>query len=143
MTRIRGASIGDIEGISLVSSFLGYPPSSIEESRKRLEDILASESDFVWVYEDNGKIMGWLHLFLAIRLASPKFAEIGGLVVDESCRRSGIGGKLVGEAILWSRQNNLSLRVRCNFNREEANKFYRSLGFETKKTQKIHELPSS
>ena len=143
MTKIREASIEDTEGISLVSSSLGYPPSSIEESGKRLEDILASKSDFVWVYEGNGKIMGWLHLFLAIRLASTKFAEIGGLVVDESCRRSGIGGELVGEAIQWSRQNNFPLRVRCNFNREEANKFYRSLGFESKKTQKVHELSFS
>jgi ribosomal protein S18 acetylase RimI-like enzyme len=143
MTTVREASIRDADGISQVSSCLGYIQSSREESKKRLEAVLASDTDIVWIYEEGTKIKGWIHLFVAIRLASEKFAEIGGLVVDQSYQRSGIGRKLVETAIKWSEQNNLSLRVRCNSEREGANKFYKSLGFKVQKTQIVHEQTSS
>jgi ribosomal protein S18 acetylase RimI-like enzyme len=143
MTTVREASIRDADGISQVSSCLGYIQSSREESKKRLEAVLASDTDIVWIYEEGTKIKGWIHLFVAIRLASEKFAEIGGLVVDQSYQRSGIGRKLVETAIKWSEQNNLSLRVRCNSEREGANKFYNSLGFKIQKTQIVHEQTSS
>lgn len=139
MTSVREASIGDVDGISQVSSGLGYTQSSTEESKKRLEEVLASNTDIVWIYQDGTKIKGWIHLFVALRLASGKFAEIGGLVVDQPYQRSGIGRKLVETAIKWSAQNNLSLRVRCNSEREGANKFYKSLGFKVQKTQIVHE----
>lgn len=143
MTTVREASIGDADGISQVSSCLGYTQSSTEESKKRLEEVLASDTDIVWIYQDGTKIKGWIHLFVALRLASEKFAEIGGLVVDQSYQRSGIGRKLVETAIKWSEQNNLSLRVRCNSEREGAHKFYKSLGFKVQKTQIVHEQTSS
>ena len=143
MTTVREASIGDADGISQVSSCLGYTQSSTEESKKRLEEVLASDTDIVWIYQDGTKIKGWIHLFVALRLASEKFAEIGGLVVDQSHQRSGIGRKLVETAIKWSEQNNLSLRVRCNSEREGANKFYKSMGFKVQKQQIVHEQTSS
>jgi ribosomal protein S18 acetylase RimI-like enzyme len=143
MTTVREASIRDADGISQVSSCLGYIQSSREESKKRLEAVLASDTDIVWIYEEGTKIKGWIHLFVAIRLASEKFAEIGGLVVDQSYQRSGIGRKLVETAIKWSEQNNLSLRVRCNSEREGAKNFYKSLGFKVQKTQIVHEQTSS
>jgi len=143
MIEIREALAEDIEGINMVSAYLGYSLSSIEVATTRLEEIIASDSDHVWVYLDDNTVKGWLHLFVALRLASPKFAEIGGLVVDESSRRKGIGGKLVREAIQWSKANSLPLRVRCNTDREQANCFYKSLGFINKKTQKVHEISSS
>lgn len=142
MTTVREASIRDVDGISQVSSCLGYTQSSREESKKRLAEVLASDTDIVWIYEEGTKIKGWIHLFVAIRLASEKFAEIGGLVVDQSHQRSGIGRKLVETAIKWSEQNNLSLRVRCNSEREGANKFYKSMGFKVQKQQIVHEQTS-
>jgi N-acetylglutamate synthase-like GNAT family acetyltransferase len=139
---IRQATIGDADQISLVSVHLGYTMSSNEIAKNRLMEIIESASDHIWVYEENKKIKGWLHLFISLRLASPEFAEIGGLVVDKACRRSGIGKKLVGQAIEFSRFNNMPLRVRCNAAREEANKFYESIGFECIKTQKVHQICS-
>jgi N-acetylglutamate synthase-like GNAT family acetyltransferase len=99
MTTVREASIGDADGISQVSSCLGYTQSSTEESKKRLEEVLASDTDIVWIYQDGTKIKGWIHLFVALRLASEKFAEIGGLVVDQSHQRSGIGRKIFKSSV--------------------------------------------
>lgn len=143
MIVIREALSEDIEGINIVSAYLGYEPSSIEVARQRLEGIMVSNSDYVWVYIEGNIVKGWLHLFVSKRLASPEFAEIGGLVVDKLSRRDGIGKKLVEEAIQWSKINKLPLKVRCNSNREEANRFYESLGFKNKKIQNVHELSFS
>lgn len=138
MSEIRVATIEDAEQINRVSAHLGYQQSSNEAAGKRLAEIMESTSDHVWVYEEEGEVKGWLHLFVALRLASPGFAEIGGLVVAPSRRRSGIGRKLVERALEWSKASNLELRVRCNASREEANRFYRSIGFESLKTQQVH-----
>ena len=142
MPVIREATIGDADQVNLVSANLGYTTSSNEEAKTRLTEIKESTSDYVWVYEEDKEIKGWLHLFISLRLASPKFAEIGGLVVDNAYRRSGIGRKLVVQAIHFCRSNNIPLRVRCNTTRAEANKFYESIGFECKKTQKVYQIRS-
>ena len=140
MIQVREAVAKDINEINSVSAHLGYSPSSINTAENRLNDILNSESDFLWVCTEGNTIRGWLHLFVALRLASPKFLEIGGLVVEESSRRQGIGRELVNEAIRYSKRSKLSLRVRCNSNRKSANQFYKDLGFVTNKKQNVHEI---
>ena len=140
MPKIREATIEDADQINLISAQLGYQKSTDEEAEKRLREILESTSDYIWIYHEDRKLKGWIHLFVSIRLASSGFAEIGGLVVDKSCRRSGIGRKLVEQARQWSKINNMPVRVRCNANREVANRFYQSIGFDCLKTQKIHQL---
>lgn len=140
MSNVRAARHEDLPGINHVSGFLGYAASSLEESRNRLEAILRSEVDELWVYEHNDEIRGWIHAFVATRLASPSFVEIGGLVVDGEYRRQGIGRDLVQAAVDWSRREQLSLRVRCNSKRDGANLFYKNLGFENSKSQIVHAL---
>lgn len=140
MPEIREASIEDSDQINKVSEHLGYKPLSNEEAKAQLLEIIESASDYVWVYAEGKKIQGWLHLFISERLASPRFAEIGGLAVDKSCRRSGIGRKLVEQAMYWSKSNSMYLRVRCNASRAEANKFYERIGFECEKNQKVYQI---
>jgi len=139
MPEIREATIDDSDRINRVSAHLGYASSSSEEARDRLVTIMASAADRVWVYEEDNEIKGWLHLFVSVHLASPRFAEIGGLVVDKTCRRRGIGRKLVERAMQWAKSSNLPLRVRCNASREAANRFYETIGFACIKTQKVHQ----
>ena len=81
--------------------------------------------------------MGWIHLFLARRLASSEFYEIGGLVVSPKVRRQGVGRALVAQAHEFSTANNLTLRVRCNARRIAACQFYRELGFHEDKSQQV------
>ena len=143
MRKVREAVIEDIQQINFVSAYLGYSPSSETTSENRLKEILNSKSNFVWVCLEENTIKGWLHLFIALRVASPKFLEIGGLVVDESSRRKGIGQELVKEAMQYSNEKKLSLRVRCNSERQVANRFYEDLGFKNNKKQNIHEISYS
>jgi len=137
MDNIREASFQDFKSIYYLSQFLGYEESSEKLAAIRFQNILDSIDDKVWIFEVGNSIYGWLHVFTAYRIASPHCAEIGGLVVDPSCRRQGIGGRLVDHATNWAKLKNLSLRVRCNSTRKDTHEFYTLLGFSYRKTQYV------
>jgi len=139
MSHIRRANQTDSEIINQLSAGLGYDHVSRDIADKRLRKILKSDVDYLWVYEDDNQIRGWIHLFTALRVASSSFSEIGGLVVSENYRRKGIGQSLVHHAIKWAKLNNLKIRVRCNANREETHIFYKSIGMTQLKSQLIFE----
>ena len=81
---IREAIKSDFENIDNLSQELGYNSQRKEIVFQGLENILNSSTDNLLVYENNGVIQGWIHFFIANRVASESFVEIGGLVVDSS-----------------------------------------------------------
>lgn len=142
MSKIREAQPEDIEQLIQISTSLGYEEMSAEFAKRNISQILNSNTDRIWVYEEEEIIKGWLHIFIALRLASSNFAEIGGLAIKESSRRTGIGRKLVEKAMQWATSNQLPVRVRCNTIRSDANKFYEDVGFIFKKEQRVYEKRS-
>jgi len=106
----------------------------------RLSAILQSINDNVWVIEEAGNLLGWIHVFKAHRVASRLFYEIGGLVVDPTARHKGYGRKLVEFVAKIAETDNIALRVRCHSQREEAHAFYKRLGFSSNKTQKVFQM---
>jgi len=90
--------------------------------------------------EDNSQIIGWLHAFLALRVASASFVEIGGISVLSSRRKKGIGRGLIFQAQSWAAESGLALRVRCNSLRGETHRFYGAVGFSRVKEQYVFEI---
>ena len=88
---------------------------------------------------EDGLIKGWVHVFIANRVASSPFLEIGGLAVSSEFRREGIGRELVNYALKWANERNLKTRVRCNSKRMNAHDFYLAMGFTKAKEQYIFE----
>jgi len=85
---------------------------------------------------ETGKAVGWLHVFVCHLMESDPYAEIGGLVVDELCRGSGIGQRLLDQAEAWARTKACaSIRLRSNIIRKEAHHFYLKRGYTVTKTQ--------
>ena len=114
---------------------LGYP-SSLEDLRSRLELVLAREDHAVFVAEEEGALLGWIHVLAFDSLATERCALVGGLVVDETRRRSGLGRGLVALAEDWSRAHGLDvLRLRSRESRTGAHRFYERLGFRFVKRQ--------
>ncbi len=142
MNRIREAQEEDIPSIIELSAGLGYDDTPPDIAYKRILKILTSETDQLWVFEENHQLKGWIHLFTAKRVASPPFAEIGGLVVSSTSRREGIGKQLVSHANQWAQKHDLKLRVRVNEKRISACEFYRSIGFSDLKSQVVFEIGS-
>lgn len=138
---IRTARPDDAAGLAALSAELGYPCST-DELRTRLAAVLGRDGHTVVVAcEDDGAVIGWLHVFLALRVESAPFAELGGLVVAERCRRRGAGRQLVAQARAWAiRRDVRRLRVRTRVGRADAEAFYERLGFAEAKQQRVFDL---
>jgi len=142
MPNIRAARASDSHPINQLSLLFGYPQTSGDLTSVRLNELINSDSDKVWVFEQHNQVLGWIHLFVAKRLASATFVEIGGLVVSADFRRQGIGRQLVERANSWAREKHLSFRVRCNAKRDDTCNFYKAVNFTELKNQVVFEAGS-
>ena len=135
---VRPASPPDSKDISQLSAQLGYPAPPVA-IRKRLSAIGKSRDHAVFIAETSeGSVAGWVHIFIRISVESDRFAEIGGLVVDEAHRTAGIGRLLVKACEGWARKKKCaSVRVRTNVMRKETHQFYENLGYAIQKSQTV------
>ena len=131
---IRAAKNADALPINEVSQHLGYSQLSDDEAYEKLEFLIKSSQNHVHIAEVDGRIVGWIHIFYASKLASESFYEIAGLVVAPEYRNEGVGRSLVDYVL---RHFNAKFRVRCNENRIDAHQFYESIGFKNNKIQYI------
>ncbi|MFZ0708026.1 MAG: GNAT family N-acetyltransferase [Candidatus Korobacteraceae bacterium] len=133
---IRLATAGDLEDIARLSGQLGYPATP-DETIERLRAINRYPEHAVFVAAADGKLAGWMHVFVRPSLTTETSAEIAGLVVDEHCRSHGVGEALIGEAERWATEQGCRMvTLRSNVKRLRAHAFYERLGYETVKTSK-------
>jgi len=137
---VREAVAKDAEDITGLSKQLGYSLSA-DDTLQNLTTIRENKNEMVLVATNEEKVVGWIHAFLATRVESGSFCEIGGLVTDAQYRRMGIGKLLIEHIKSWCMTREISVvRVRCNTKRTEAHKFYSGLGFNENKQQKVFEM---
>ena len=138
LLKIREASLDDVPSLAALSTQLGYP-STPQQIVDRLSVILPSRDQLVLVAcLPNDTIVGWTHAFIACRIESESFAEIGGLVVAENHRGRGIGTLLIAAAEDWAKHHGTEkLRVRSRSTRHAAHVFYERLGFARSKEQLV------
>jgi GNAT superfamily N-acetyltransferase len=135
---IRHAIATDAAALAALSTQLGYPTQP-EGAAERLSGL--GDGGAVLVAEEEGAIVGWIHVCGIRFFQSPPFAEIGGLVVDEAVRGRGVGKLLVGAAVRWTEEQGYAkLRVRSNVVREDAHRFYEREGFRRVKTQAVFDF---
>ncbi len=133
---IRKAIKSDAASLAALSGELGYPTSSLQ-IEDRLDKLSFNSDNGIYVAELDS-IVGWIHVAIIQSLESNPFVEICGLVVAESYRGVGIGTRLVAMAENWAREKgHKHIRVRTNVLREGTRKFYRQVGFQSKKTQEV------
>jgi GNAT superfamily N-acetyltransferase len=135
---IRRATMDDSSALADLSTQLGYPTSQIQ-SANRLGVILDSNKHAIIVAcLADGTVVGWVHVFLAFRVGSDPFAEIGGFVVTKEFRRRGIGRCLLEAIEEWVIQSGIAkLRIRSRSNRVDTHIFYGRLGFSKSKQQHV------
>lgn len=133
---IRLAAAADAEDLARLSGQLGYP-STAEEAIGRLRAVSQYREHAVFVAEVDGRLAGWIHVFLRPSLTTEPSVEVAGLVVDEHTRSHGIGQGLLAEAERWAvEQDYHTVTLRSNVKRLRAHAFYERLGYETIKTSK-------
>jgi GNAT superfamily N-acetyltransferase len=136
MKMIRNAQVTDINEISRLCSQLGYKVNP-EEIAFRLERLIQNEENAIFVFESQGSLSGWVHVF-GKHLIELEYAEIGGLVVDNNFRRQGIGEELMRKSEEWAKENGYnSIRLRSGGQRKEAHKFYEKIGYKNINWQQL------
>ena len=132
---IRPAKLEDASAIAELCGQLGYA-SSADEVTHRLEQMAGFPFHALYVADKDGQISGWIHVH-AYPLPEADFrAELGGLVVAEKHRGSGVGKTLLTAAEEWARRNGCrELWLRSNVIRTEAHQFYLARGYEIVKSQ--------
>ncbi|MBV9626190.1 MAG: GNAT family N-acetyltransferase [Acidobacteria bacterium] len=135
---VRAAQASDGKAIAALAVQLGYQCMA-PQVRKRLDDMKDSRQYrvFVAVLPD-GEVVGWIGVYILRAVQLDTFAEISGLVVDETLRSRGIGKALLNAAEDWARRVGCAaISVNSNVIRDRAHRFYLSNGYELIKTQKI------
>jgi GNAT superfamily N-acetyltransferase len=136
--KIRPCSPADSDAVSRLSGQLGYPANA-EDVQAHLREIQQDVDHCLLVLEGkDSAVAGWIHVFKTKRAFTPAFAEIGGLVVDESSRGTGIGRKLLAAAEEWALEHGCKrMLVRSRVTRTLAHHFYEDAGYEVLKTQAV------
>ncbi|MEA4909743.1 MAG: GNAT family N-acetyltransferase [Chloroflexi bacterium] len=133
---VRLARPGDIPRLAELCGQLGYP-SETAQVQQRFDLIAASTQQAILVVEHSRDgVVGWAHVLRQCFLESDPFAELGGLVVSERHRRTGVGRALMAGVEEWCAQQGIeSIRLRSNTIRHAAHRFYQQMGFTVEKTQ--------
>lgn len=137
--RIRPMVPEDSAAVAVLCDQLGYP-STPAQIATRFARIDGRDAAAVFVAEDGGRVIGWIHVAIAPLLELDLSAEIAGLVVDEALRSHGVGAALLQTAEQWARDAGcVSIRVRSRVARERAHAFYERRGYDRIKTQHVFE----
>lgn len=136
---IRRASLEDAAEVARLAGELGYPTEP-DEMRRRLEGLLANPSHHVAVIDGDGdRLRGWVHVEHRLSVEDGDFAEIVGLVIHPSVRRTGMGRRLVRAAEDWASERGVrTITVRSNIARDASHPFYEALGYSRDKTQHVY-----
>jgi GNAT superfamily N-acetyltransferase len=117
---------------------MGYSPTAAAVA-ERLEAIAGDADGAVFVVEaPGGAVVGWVHACVYRPIHNQTRAVIGGLVVDEAHRRSGLGRMLIRRVEQWTRRKGCpEIRVGSQHFRTEAHAFYEALGY---RPLKVHHV---
>lgn len=132
---VRRARLSDAEGIAYLTTQLGYEAEGPAVTA-RLSRILDRPGQQFLVAEHEGRVVGWLHAAVWEFVETGGFVVIGGLVVDRSMRRQGIGRALLANAEAWAQAQGCSVvRLWSSVARTAAHQFYEQLGYTNIKSQ--------
>ena len=134
---IREATIEDAFAICNIScADLGYD-CSCEFVSTRISN-LDKGREKVFVAEVNEIVAGYIHAEKYQTLYFEPMINILGLAVSSEFRRRGIGRMLLKRAERWANEVGIhKIRLNSGASRKETHSFYRAMGYNNEKGQKI------
>jgi ribosomal protein S18 acetylase RimI-like enzyme len=129
----------DTEELLSLMAELGY--SIPQEDFWRTIREIHKRDGAIFVAEVANKVIGSVSLLIDVRLAEGVSGEIASLIVSEKFRGLGIGKKLIQLAEKHLSKHVGIIRIRANVKREAAHDYYKALGYEEIKDQKVFIKP--
>jgi ribosomal protein S18 acetylase RimI-like enzyme len=141
---VRRAGPRDMDNILRLVAQLGYEVEN-ERGRAACEMVLADPDNAVFVFEEDGSIVGMLSLNVRPQMHHAGLAAtIDELVVDEAARGRGIGAALVREAVAFCRERGCAvIDVASAHHRIEAKRFYLANGFRDYGVKLVYEVAAA
>ena len=137
---IRSASPDDAGRLAQLCDELGYP-STEQDVLDRLVLLDDPERALLIAVRDD-VVLGFIDVHVQRVVEEDAFGEVGGLVVSEGERGTGLGRFLLDAAAEWSRARSLPrLWIRANLAREGVHEFYVRVGCRHIKDQRVYEYP--
>ena len=128
--QIRKLRPSDASAAQELLKQLGYDADT-NDLTHRIEHVLVAENHFGAVAEDQGKVIGLMHVYERPALEKPCEAVVQSLIVDARLRNMGIGRALMDAAEAWARNIGLTnVILSTHIDREDARTFYERLGYE-------------
>jgi ribosomal protein S18 acetylase RimI-like enzyme len=141
---IRAVEQPDAGSLAELMTQLGYP-TRLSEMQMRLEAVAGDARYRTFVAIDGGRVCGMIGTFA---LCSYEHNDPGGrilaLIVDDAARRRGVGRRLVRAAENDFAQRNITrIALDTRFEREEAHRFYTSIGYRRNGFRFVKELAAA
>jgi GNAT superfamily N-acetyltransferase len=138
---LRDVTPADFAAVRRLLGQLGYAPDEAE-FRHRFDSVLATAGHRVIVAEDEGAVVGVLHVFERPALDKGCEAVVQALVVDDTVRSRGVGEALMHEAEAWAARRGLpATALYTSIKRTRAHAFYERLGYRIKGTSHLMGRP--
>ena len=119
-----------VAAVAALCGQLGYPATT-DAIRARFDSITARGAGIVFVAENGGSLVGWIHASVSPVLEADLYGEIAGLVVDASCRSHGVGRTLVKAAEDWARGHGcLEMASDALIDNQISQQAHEALGYE-------------
>jgi len=136
---IREITTQDAASAAQLSAEFGYP-NSLETITQRIAALQNRTDHIVFVACIADKAIGWIDVGIVHHFQSEPYGEIGGFVVSEKYRSTGVGKQLIARAEHWMHERGLSRSlVRSQIKREAAHRFYLREGYAQVKTSAVFE----
>ncbi|PDY46114.1 GNAT family N-acetyltransferase [Bacillus pseudomycoides] len=131
-SHIRKATMNDIEALCSLTKELKGSDISYVDMQNRLQFVEMSPFDFLYVYEEDDHIFGFLGFRIRENLEDvTRYGEISIISVDSTARRKGIGQILMEYAEQLAKEHNcIGTWLVSGTQRKDAHPFYKKLGYE-------------
>jgi GNAT superfamily N-acetyltransferase len=136
---IREVTVGDAEAAARLSAEFGYPVPA-ETILRRIAALQNRQDHAVFMAFLDAVAVGWVDVGIVHHLQAEPYGEIGGFVVSEKYRSTGIGKQLLARAEAWIHKQGLRRAlVRSQTSRNAAHRFYLLEGYTQVKTSAVFE----
>lgn len=110
---------------------------SEEKVKEKIEIIIKKTKDIIFVFEQNERVIGYIHGSPYELLFSDSLINVLGFVVKESHRNQGIGSILIDRLEQWGTDNGFSgMKLLSHPSRIHAHRFYERRNYRFTKDQK-------